>query len=282
MLVSIPCLLLITPTFLLIIIIFLHLFSRSFSVPFVELWLIRWTFRLCFRLFFFCWFLFINSRLRFRIITIFNNFFLLDFHRFNRGDTGRCIFFRTYLMLFLGQWFLLATSWFLGVLGVLLVYIILFYCVNHHWLFLLWLFLGNLFRLFGFLAFGIMLTFILFFYSKSLLSFSFFFLLIFLFYSLVHSFSVSITSLPLNLSVLFLCRLLRFHSFLHDGFTWRTSAHDYILRLLIWRDRLFIIDKGCSKRLRFNIRWSFDYELLLLIVFFPLKIRRVFQMFIKV
>ena len=109
--------------------------------------------------------------------------------------------------------------------------------------------LRSMLTLFGFLAFGIMMAFILFFHSKSLLSFSFFFLLIFLFYSLVHSFSVSITSLPLNLSVLFLCRLLRFHSFLHDGFTWRTSAHNYSFRLLIWGDRLLLLNRECNIRI---------------------------------
>ena len=69
---------------------------------------------------------------------------------------------------------------------------------------------------------------------------------------------VSITSLPFNFSVLFLCRLLRFHSFLHDGFTWRTSAHDYILRLLIWRDSSSLLTKGaCLLRLQ---AWECNHE----------------------
>ena len=174
------------------------------------------------------------------------------------------------------QWLLILAGLSIGLLGVLLVYIILFFCINYHWLFFLWLFLGNFIRLFGFLAFGIMLAFILLLQGQFLLTFSF------LFYSIIHSFGVSITFLPENISVLLLYRLLCFRSFLHDGFVRRTGTHNNSLRLLVWGDRLLFLNRECNIRIGCISFESKNLDLFLLLLYLSQTFWRVFKEIVEV
>ena len=58
------------------------------------------------------------------------------------------------------------------------------------------------------------------------------------------------------------------HSSLCDGFTWRTSSHDYSWRLLlIRRDRLFFLGRRFSIRVWCIFFWCKNLSLFLLLIF---------------